>query len=185
MFNALGISTIEPPALHSLMGNWVVRCLVAYKHYKQQIADINNVSTEEKKVFLAGLKAYVEGNLPLSLTDLEEFSGASTLEKVTEERVLKWAEISSRRTTDNMPGQAENEIARIRFWIDKDGPDSAMLAFCTDLMTELRWNRVHHVGPESAENLDTEPYSKITTGNCVRFAQGNFWILVQIEEEGP
>lgn len=75
------------------------------------------------------------------------------MEKVTDQVVQHWIESRSRRSNTDTPSHVNDAISRVRFVIDHDDPESAILTFFMDIITELRRSRVQHVINELTKML--------------------------------
>lgn len=145
MNSAVGLVTISPPELKTPRGNEVVKFSIAYERYSRNVDEVNANLPAYKKIKPVGYKACVAAELLVSLVDLETFDECNEVSMVTDDMVEKWVKERSRCTADDIPSHVKDALARVRFKMDSMDPEGACLNFFTDVITQLRRNRVKDV----------------------------------------
>lgn len=123
----------------------IVMFVVEYDHYSRQVETMNRILTGNRRVTNVGQKACISPELILSLTEMQEFGNASSINEVTDLMVEKWIKESHRCSSGEHPDQVSDALNQVKFNHDTSDPRGSCLDFFTSIATELHINRAQEV----------------------------------------
>ena len=179
----LPVSTINPPTLKSVRGDYIVKFNVEYERYRRQVSEVNAGLQEPQRVKPVGYKACITGELLLSLVELNVFNGISNVSDLTDENVKAWLDSRTTCNAADIPGQVRDALSRVRYVVDQKDPEGAAYSFFIDVISELRRNRVSNVLSDSPQVIIQNLLGKIEPQQTRETVQSEYEFWTKEEKE--